>query len=415
MKQTVGPNGPLHSHTLLTHTTHVHVSLFSNSHKVTRLCVLRSSPIPPRPPLRLHDRRRLLPQSPRPQEGHTHNNTTLLLSVSVRSSSSPILLSLGKQVKKTPTGGSSTLNDYQIMASILLFTSVLAFMCSSVSCLLPHSVSSLVVDTPQAKPFSPTNKFLMQSYYDKYTNLLDSDFEKFMSQEVTPFFCEVLPGNHDFVLRLSNLKRNLIGEGSHRSVSTIINFLTQLSKPLSEVELLNHSCEFIIIERLPCGVFADPFELQHLLQRGMFSDIAVFGDTNLELPSFLTNRSAVEIHLAVDPNILHKPTDINMVLPLHARYQPLNESGYSIVVFGAPDMLVRCSTKEKVENRYCFFKLEKDDANLSDDPIIWTIPSGINAHAKLVSPVTLIAALLSTLAIVASLYYSNSYRNLKQL
>ena len=53
----------------------------------------------------------------------------------------------------------------------------------------------------------------------------------------------------------------------------------------------------------------------------VFSDIAVFGDTNLELPSFLSNRSAVEIHLVVDPNILQDPTDIKTELPLHARYQ----------------------------------------------------------------------------------------------
>ena len=53
----------------------------------------------------------------------------------------------------------------------------------------------------------------------------------------------------------------------------------------------------------------------------VFSDIAVFGDTNLELPSFLSNRSAVEIHLDVDPNIVVEPTDINIELPLHARYQ----------------------------------------------------------------------------------------------
>ncbi|KAJ1435964.1 Glycosylphosphatidylinositol-mannosyltransferase I, PIG-X/PBN1 [Sesbania bispinosa] len=191
-----------------------------------------------------------------------------------------------------------------------------------------------------------------------------------MSQEVTSGLCEALPDNHNFMLRLSVLKRNLIGEGSHRSVSTLIKFQTQQSESLSE--LLSYSCEFIIIERLPSGVFADPFELQRLVERGVFSDIAVFGDTNLELPSFLSNRSAVEIHLDVDPNILLEPTDINIELPLHARYQPLNESGYSTVEFGTPDMLVRCSKKEKVENLNCCFKLKNDDANLYDAVKVYT-------------------------------------------
>ncbi|KAL2318297.1 hypothetical protein Fmac_032173 [Flemingia macrophylla] len=276
------------------------------------------------------------------------------------------------------------------------------------------AVSTQVVDSPNDQSFSPINKFLMQSYYERYMNLNDLDFENFMSQVDTCSLSEVLPDNHNFALRLSGLKRNLTGEGSHRSVSTLIKYKTQQSK--SSSELLSYSCEFIIIERLPSGVFADPFELQRLVQRGVFNDIDVFGDTNLELPSFLSNRSVVEIHLVLDPNILEEPTEINVVLPLHARYQPLNESGYSTVEFGAPDMLVRCSKKEKVSNRYCFFKLENHDANISTR-IVWKIPSGIKAHADLVSAITFIVALLSTFAIVvSSLYYSNSRlgKDLKQ-
>nr|AFK45028.1 unknown [Lotus japonicus] len=194
------------------------------------------------------------------------------------------------------------------------------------SCLLGDSVSSQAVDSPisdsnsrNAEAFSPIKEFLLKSYYDRYTNLDDSDFEIFVSREVTSSLCEMLPDDHNFMLRLSVLKRNLIGEGSHRSISTLIKLQNQPSKSLSE--LLSHSCEFIFIERLPSGVFADPFELQRLVQRGVFNDIAVFGDTNLELPSFLSNRSAVEIHLDVDPNILLEPSNINIELPLHARYQ----------------------------------------------------------------------------------------------
>ncbi|KAF1866698.1 hypothetical protein Lal_00018083 [Lupinus albus] len=271
------------------------------------------------------------------------------------------------------------------------------------------STSSQVADSPNSNSnsrsdntFSPTKKFVMQSYYDRYTNLLDSDFGSFLSEELTSGSCDLLPDNHDFVLRLSVLKRDLIGEGSHRRVSTLIKFQNQQSKYLSK--LVSFSCEFIIIERLPSGVFADPFELQRLVQRG------VFGDTNLELPSFLSNRSAVEIHLDADPNVLLQPTDINIELPLHARYQPLNESGYSTVEFGAPDILMRCRTKENMENHNCIFKLTNDDANLYDAGIVWRIPSGRVAHAYLVSTVTFIAALLSTIVIVfSSLYYTSSF------
>lgn len=106
----------------------------------------------------------------------------------------------------------------------------------------------------------------MQSYYERYTNLHDSDFENFMSQELTSGFCEVLPEIHNFMLRLSVLKRNLIGEGSHRSMSTLM--ILQNQPPQSLSDILSYSCELITIERLPLGVFADPFELQHLVQRG---------------------------------------------------------------------------------------------------------------------------------------------------
>lgn len=97
--------------------------------------------------------------------------------------------------------------------------------------------------------------------------------------------------------------------------------------------------------------------------------------------------------------------------------QPLNESGYSTVEFGAPDILMRCSTKEKVEKPNCLFRLTNDDANLYDAGIVWRIPSGRKAHADLVSTITFIAAMLSTLVIVlSSLYYANSRlgKDLKQ-
>lgn len=49
----------------------------------------------------------------------------------------------------------------------------------------------------------------------------------------------------------------------------------------------------------------------------------------MELPSFLSNQSVVEIHMDVGPNLLlrHKnELDINIELPLHARY-PVCDKG----------------------------------------------------------------------------------------
>lgn len=49
----------------------------------------------------------------------------------------------------------------------------------------------------------------------------------------------------------------------------------------------------------------------------------------MELPSFLSNRSVVEVHMDVGPNLLiaHKNgPDINIALPLHARYPVRDEN-----------------------------------------------------------------------------------------
>lgn len=102
----------------------------------------------------------------------------------------------------------------------------------------------------------------MESYYGKYGSLLDSDFQDFIAQGLPSGLCGMLP---DDLPRLSVLQRNLIGEGSHRLLSSSIRLNID---PKSITKLPTHSCEVIIIERLPTGVFADSFELQHLLQRG---------------------------------------------------------------------------------------------------------------------------------------------------
>lgn len=78
-------------------------------------------------------------------------------------------------------------------------------------------------------------------------------------------FCGVLQEELNLIPRLSILQHYLTGEGSHRHLSSSIKLSGQLE---SKAELPRHTCKAIIIEKLPSGIFADPFELQHLLQRG---------------------------------------------------------------------------------------------------------------------------------------------------
>uniref|UniRef100_A0ACD5VRL3 Uncharacterized protein n=1 Tax=Avena sativa TaxID=4498 RepID=A0ACD5VRL3_AVESA len=132
----------------------------------------------------------------------------------------------------------------------------------------------------------------------------------------TADLCKGLADDLD-VPALSEVHRQLVGEGSHRRLVYSVKFGTCEDDLVKFLD--GYDSNLVIIEKLPSGVFADPFELQHFVERKVFLDVAVFGDTNLELPSALSNRSAVEIHFDLKPSI---SMDHNLVveLPLHARY-----------------------------------------------------------------------------------------------
>ncbi|KAK3232529.1 hypothetical protein Dsin_004410 [Dipteronia sinensis] len=285
-------------------------------------------------------------------------------------------------------------------------------------------LAGIGIEVGRCEPNSESNNFntnvscsfkkhLLTSYFEKYECLLDSNFQDFITNELHFRMCEVLPDDLRLVIRPSVLQRHLIGEGSHRHLSSSIRFDID---PKAVSQLSIHYCEVIFVERLPSGVFADPFELQHLLQRGVFADVAVFGDTNLELPSFLSNRSAVEVHMKVDPNSLstHKNGfEIKVDLPLHARYQRLDEGGYSTVEFGDPDMFMQCCLEGKSHNQSCYIPTSNNGTEPKIGAAVWRIPSGIKGHEGVVSVVTFISAFLSTLLIVLTSIFLSDIKRCK--
>lgn len=107
------------------------------------------------------------------------------------------------------------------------------------------------------------DNYVAKSYFNKHDNLVDSKFEDFIAHDILFGGCVSLQGNVEFSPKLSALHGKLIGEGSHRRLSSTLR-LKMSSESISPPK----SCEVIIVERLPSGVFADPFELQHLVQRG---------------------------------------------------------------------------------------------------------------------------------------------------
>ncbi|XP_020523704.1 uncharacterized protein LOC18435656 isoform X6 [Amborella trichopoda] len=113
--------------------------------------------------------------------------------------------------------------------------------------------------------------------------------------------CKQMELNLGSILSLRTLRRQLIGQGSHRQLASSIVFDIQANGP---DQLRVHSCELVLIQRLQSGVFADPFELQHLVRRG--------------------GQSVIEVHVSIDwDSILarqKRELEIAVELPLHARY-----------------------------------------------------------------------------------------------
>ncbi|KAI3441852.1 uncharacterized protein J3R85_001901, partial [Psidium guajava] len=251
-------------------------------------------------------------------------------------------------------------------------------------------------------------KWVAKSYFDKYVSLDDATFEHYRDVELTRCSFEMLPHDPRNAFKLSVFYRGLTGEGSHRSLFTRIRI--SVDEEFAAKSLFR-SCEVVLIERLPSGVFADPFELQHFQDRGVYGEVAVFGDTNLELPSFLSNRTLVEVHMFFSPSSLLEQKnglEIDVEVPLHARYQPLDGSGYTAVQFGEADIFARCSMEKCSINQSHLFILTSNGAISYKNPTVWKIPSGLETHARFVSIVTFLSASLSALVIiVASVFHSN--------
>ncbi|XP_010494878.1 PREDICTED: phosphatidylinositol-glycan biosynthesis class X protein [Camelina sativa] len=283
----------------------------------------------------------------------------------------------------------------------------LIFICWAISSTSSDQVGTSYGDSDQIRSLCISDRFIMESYFTTtHTSLDDSEFRNFLLHQQCS--SDKIPSEHDpnIVPATSLIQhRNVTGEGSHRNLLTSIKLL-----PLYlEFQLQ----ELVILERLPLGVFADPFELQSIQQRRVFSDVSVFGDTNLELPSFRSNRSVVEIHVEVSPRD-YENGEISLKLPLHARYQPLDDSGYSRVEFGEPDLFL-CSShvqNHQHEQRRCLV-LSIGRSKTETRSVFWDIPAGIRGHTEYVSALTFAAAVLSAISILVASVLSSKVESCK--
>ncbi|KAG9455683.1 hypothetical protein H6P81_000191 [Aristolochia fimbriata] len=312
-----------------------------------------------------------------------------------------------------------------VLANLMPATFMIIFLsCIGVSDCIPSSYNEVELHNPYtdysdscdrnaAVSWTPcSEKYLLESYFNTNYSLVVSDFQTFLDKRLCSNFCERLISSHNPVFKLSSTQRQLIGEGSHRLLRSSIK-LTIPSDATNTAKLDTLSCKVVLIEKFPRGVFADPFELQHLVHRDVFADAVVFGETNLELPSALTNQSIVEVHMNIDQELQtrdNRSVEITMELPLHTRYPPLDGSGYSRVELGALHTFMHCKERESGDNSF-WVSTAQDVETITSSGIIWLMPCGDGAHARVVSVVTFCSALLSAFSIILTAIFYSSHSN----
>jgi phosphatidylinositol glycan class X len=102
---------------------------------------------------------------------------------------------------------------------------------------------------------------------DAYLDVLTSQHAKHRDLTEVPDtadLCKGLDADLD-VPTVSEMHRQLVGEGSHRRLVYSVKF--DNCRDAMAKFLDGHDANLVIIEKLPSGVFADPFELQHFVER----------------------------------------------------------------------------------------------------------------------------------------------------
>jgi len=79
--------------------------------------------------------------------------------------------------------------------------------------------------------------------------------------------------------------------------------------------------------------------------------------------------------------------------------QPLNAHGYAQVIIGKPDLFLRCRPKD-LQTESCSWAVGY--LNSGTNNVMWRIPCGDEALARIVSSVTFVSALICSLLIVFS-------------
>jgi phosphatidylinositol glycan class X len=127
-----------------------------------------------------------------------------------------------------------------------------------------NSCSEKVANSQKSINCIPCSRtYVAGAYLDALTGLL-AQHRDLTEVPETADLCKGLDDGLD-VPMLSEVHRQLVGEGSHRRLVYSVKFGN--CKDAMVKFLDGYDANLVIIEKLPSGVFADPFELQHFVER----------------------------------------------------------------------------------------------------------------------------------------------------
>ncbi|XP_006884351.1 PREDICTED: phosphatidylinositol-glycan biosynthesis class X protein [Elephantulus edwardii] len=211
----------------------------------------------------------------------------------------------------------------------------------------------------------------------------------------------------EITLRLEALKN-----GFHRDLIVKVKFG-------ESIENLQ-TCQLLIKQSIPSGLFVDPYELASLREKNITEAVMVSENFNIEAPSYLSRESEVLIYARQDSQCIDC---FQAFVPVHYRYhQPHSEDGETVIVVNNPDLLMYCDKELPILKCWAQSKVAAPCSLKTEDTCQWNnmmyksvyknvilqVPVGLTIHTFLVCFVTLLVTVLcSTLILVAVLKYGH--------
>uniref|UniRef100_A0A2C9M139 Phosphatidylinositol-glycan biosynthesis class X protein n=1 Tax=Biomphalaria glabrata TaxID=6526 RepID=A0A2C9M139_BIOGL len=213
------------------------------------------------------------------------------------------------------------------------------------------------------------------------------------------------------------LKRTLLGHGFHRDLITRLTLPPGITASLSKPQ-----CTLLLIETLPSGVYADPYQLNSLKLFGG-SQVLFDSPVNVENAEFLSRSHELYIFVNVSDHFTKDSTnhtEIDVSFPIHARYhKPSPDKTHAIVTILHPSLYSNCSESDVTSSITAPCDLSNTSicdwvplTYLSTSaPLTLYVPVGQESHKPIVILVTLLVSITVSALLVKVMWISQTAKH----